>query len=104
MQSLILERCCRLCIPCAAQLTSALSDTFNTHLQHACFAGEGSILSDMDTASWAQALRRTQSRAAFQRLELERLIQSMRAQVSPGDADCSLLHRAAACVPRHLFL
>ncbi|CAK0758510.1 hypothetical protein CVIRNUC_002625 [Coccomyxa viridis] len=45
-------------------------------------SGEGSILSDMDTASWAQALRRTQSRAAFQRLELEGLIQSMRAQVA----------------------
>ncbi len=57
-------------------------------------SGEGSILSDMDTASWAQALRRTQSRAAFQRLELEGLIQSMRAQVFPGTACCILQQTA----------
>ena len=73
-----------------------------SHLQHVCFAGEESILSDVDTASWAQDLRRTQSRAVFQRLELERLIQSMRAQVFPGAADCILQHEAAACVHRHL--
>ena len=79
-----------------------LPGKITSHLQHVYFAGEGSILSDMDTASWAQALRRTQSRAAFQRLELERLIQSMRAQVFFGAADCLLQHTAAACAHRHL--
>ena len=81
---------------------SVLAITFIVHLQNVCFAGEASAFSDMDMASWTQDLRRIQSRAAFQRLELERLIQSMRMQVFPGAAHCILQHRAAACQHRDL--
>ena len=77
-------------------------DKFTLHLKGMCVAGEASTFSDMDTAAWTQELKRIQSRAAFQRLELERLIQSMRMQVLPAAPDRTLHHEAAAHVCKHL--